>query len=77
MLMSVSWVVCRAGASRPFPQSTGARLVFDDGDKEERDTLFAKYFNGFKFNGTTTINGDQGFDDSKRRVPSCPDALHN
>ncbi|KAK8655359.1 hypothetical protein V6N13_107940 [Hibiscus sabdariffa] len=34
------------------------------------------YFNGtssFSFKGRT----DEGFEESKRRVPSCPDPLHN
>ncbi|KAL1295893.1 hypothetical protein AAHE18_19G244500 [Arachis hypogaea] len=40
--------------------------------------LINKYFNGrtaaTRSNNTTT---QKGFDESKRRVPSCPDPLHN
>lgn len=90
MLMSMSWV-CRAGAARPFPQqfSRGASTAFhkeaiDDEyhKQQEREDLLAKYFKGIKslqFNSTTSVNGGGGavFDESKRRVPSCPDPLHN
>lgn len=43
-------------------------------DKKSKEDLFHKYFNGraFGFNKT-----EKGFEDNKRRVPSCPDPLHN
>ncbi|GMI70689.1 CLAVATA3/ESR-RELATED 27 [Hibiscus trionum] len=68
------WVFCdfQAGAIRIFPGNG-----MEDENKGRRD-LFQKYFNGygrsFSFNGT-----DKGFEleDGKRRIPSCPDPLHN
>ncbi|KAB2090977.1 hypothetical protein ERO13_A03G146800v2 [Gossypium hirsutum] len=58
---------CRAGAIRVFPGDEMRKMI-------ERKELFQTYFNGtyFSFKG-----GDKGFEDSKRRVPSCPDPLHN
>ncbi|WOH13362.1 hypothetical protein DCAR_0832872 [Daucus carota subsp. sativus] len=31
----------------------------------------------FKGRGAPDVDKDKGFEDNKRRVPSCPDALHN
>ncbi|KAL7171209.1 hypothetical protein ACSBR2_035954 [Camellia fascicularis] len=44
--------------------------------KQTQNDLFQKYFHGraYDLNNTTTHSG---FQDSKRRVPSCPDPLHN
>ncbi|MBA0766029.1 hypothetical protein Gotri_015119 [Gossypium trilobum] len=58
---------CRAGAIRVFPGNEMRKMI-------ERQELFQTYFNGtsFSFKGS-----DKGFEDSKRRVPSCPDPLHN
>lgn len=51
---------------------------------KEGESLFHKYFKGrlprnSNFNATSSASGDQhhGFQDNKRRVPSCPDPLHN
>ncbi|KAE8663608.1 LOB domain-containing protein 41 [Hibiscus syriacus] len=66
------WVFCdrQAEAIRVFPGNG-----MEDDNKGQRD-LFQKYyyFNGksFSFNGTA-----KGFEDGKRRIPSCPDPLHN
>ncbi|XWS34957.1 hypothetical protein CRYUN_Cryun21dG0082200 [Craigia yunnanensis] len=72
------WVFCdcRAGAMRIFPGNAMRKMTESQGMKENKDKadLFQKYFNGrsFSFNAT-----DKGFEESKRRVPSCPDPLHN
>ncbi|XP_050374794.1 CLAVATA3/ESR (CLE)-related protein 27 [Argentina anserina] len=79
---------CRAGAIRVLPPPDGNvnqhhHLHVSSDHHEEhgkkkasKEELFRKFFSGIssasKFNST-----DKGFEDSKRRVPSCPDPLHN
>jgi len=43
-------------------------------DKKSKEELFHKYFNATTFGLNKT---ESGFEESKRRVPSCPDLLHN
>ncbi|GMI74918.1 CLAVATA3/ESR-RELATED 27 [Hibiscus trionum] len=57
---------CRAGAIRIFPENGTRKMV-------ERKVYNTEDIQNY-FNGTTT---DKGFEESKRRVPSCPDPLHN
>ncbi|EOY00178.1 Clavata3/esr-related 43, putative [Theobroma cacao] len=72
------WVCCdcRAGAIRILPGNGMRKMTESQGmkDNKGKGDLFQKYFNGrsFSFNKT-----DRGFEESKRRVPSCPDPLHN
>ncbi|KAK9276765.1 hypothetical protein L1049_006301 [Liquidambar formosana] len=73
------WVCCdcQAGAIRIFPGNSvakGREVVQDMKDKKSKEELFHKYFNGRAFDFNTSGNG---FEESKRRVPSCPDPLHN
>ncbi|KAF9588579.1 hypothetical protein IFM89_013431 [Coptis chinensis] len=47
-------------------------------DKEEivkKEEMLKKYFNGRSYNGFNSTG--KGIEESKRRVPSCPDPLHN
>ncbi|KAK1380896.1 hypothetical protein POM88_027640 [Heracleum sosnowskyi] len=37
---------------------------------------FREFFRG-RAAAASDLNKDKGFEDNKRRVPSCPDALHN
>ena len=75
LIMSVLqiWVCCdyscQAGAIRIFPGSHGSI------DKKSKVELFHKYFSGRTFALNRTH--DNGFEESKRKVPSCPDPLHN
>ncbi|XP_028783363.1 CLAVATA3/ESR (CLE)-related protein 27-like [Neltuma alba] len=47
-------------------------------DNKSKQDLVHKYFRGKRAFGPPAIKTTQkGFDDSKRRVPSCPDPLHN
>lgn len=46
-----------------------------DSDGLKRSELYKKFFNG-RFTTTTVSNG-KGLQENKRRIPSCPDALHN
>ncbi|KAK8522452.1 hypothetical protein V6N12_056160 [Hibiscus sabdariffa] len=59
---------CQAGAIRIFPGNG------TEGDDKGRRDLFQKYFNGGSFSSNGT---DKGFEEGKRRIPSCPDPLHN
>ncbi|CAO2830013.1 unnamed protein product [Amaranthus hypochondriacus] len=73
MLLSHSLTV---SAIRPFPGDFhNASRNNTINNNYNVDDLLAKYFNGrsYKFmsNSSTVLN------DSKRRVPSCPDPLHN
>ncbi|GMP83304.1 hypothetical protein CsSME_00037266 [Camellia sinensis var. sinensis] len=55
----------------PPPPPNGVAIA-----KQTQNDLFQKYFHGraYDLNNNTT---QSGFQDSKRRVPSCPDPLHN
>ncbi|KAE9595755.1 hypothetical protein Lal_00030954 [Lupinus albus] len=58
------------GAIREF---SVAKVKFSNVDKKD---LLHKYFSSAKtFDVSNTIQ--KGFDENKRRVPSCPDPLHN
>ncbi|KAK8486368.1 hypothetical protein V6N13_017554 [Hibiscus sabdariffa] len=68
----VSGDCCRAGAIRIFPEN-GMRKMMEIRRVDMED--IRNYYNGttsFSFKGR-----DKGFEESKRRVPSCPDPLHN
>jgi len=47
----------------------------NDNNKRKED-LFNKYFDGRTRLGSSNTT-QKGFDETKRRVPSCPDPLHN
>ena len=75
------WVFRQVGAIRVFPGNAVANVEFSHrikGSKSKED-LFNKYFSGRRTFGLTPTNNttQKGFDESKRRVPSCPDPLHN
>ncbi|MFS8021861.1 hypothetical protein Hanom_Chr16g01432441 [Helianthus anomalus] len=71
---------CRVRATR-IPSSPSTSLsTSKDSDKIKRLELYRKYFNGRskqKMNTTTGSKGKKGFQENNRKVPSCPDALHN
>ncbi|KAL7001162.1 hypothetical protein U1Q18_002316 [Sarracenia purpurea var. burkii] len=75
---------CRVGAIRSFP-SNGSGMENETAiqtlmaaKENQQDDLLQKYFNGGASdrNSSTTRN-QNGFQQSKRRVPTCPDPLHN
>lgn len=84
------WVCsdCQAEAVRIFP-ATSTKLInkattnFTSASsmttKSFKQDLIHKYFHGraFNINTTTTHRDDKGFEQDKRRVPNCPDPLHN
>ncbi|XAR72353.1 hypothetical protein NMG60_11018965 [Bertholletia excelsa] len=80
--MLVIWVLlfcdCGVGAIRWYPQN-GAETEREaqtlKANKGEED-LYQKYFSkiGSDLRSNST---EDGFEASKRRVPSCPDPLHN
>lgn len=49
---------------------------YKDSDEIKRSELYRKFFNG---RSTKKIKETKakGFQENKRQVPSCPDALHN
>lgn len=71
---------CKAGAARVFPgfhyNATSPKGTTPLKKKEKKSQeLFDKLFNGRK--DLNLNKTKKGFEDSKRRVPSCPDPLHN
>ncbi|KAJ7943162.1 CLAVATA3/ESR (CLE)-related protein 27 [Quillaja saponaria] len=75
------WVFCHSssqvGAIRIFPANAVARVKLNQANvdkKSKKQDLFHKYFSGRSFGPNRPQNG---FEESKRRVPSCPDPLHN
>lgn len=73
---------CKAGAIRLL-QENGMAKFKESGNNitannyKSKEEYFRKYFNergntSHGFNKT-----EKGFEESKRRVPSCPDPLHN
>ncbi|TKY50833.1 CLAVATA3/ESR (CLE)-related protein 27 [Spatholobus suberectus] len=70
---------CQVGAIRVFPGNAVANVEFSHGnmdDNKSKEDLFNKYFSGRTHLGPSNTT-QKGFDESKRRVPSCPDPLHN
>ncbi|CAL5189276.1 unnamed protein product [Lathyrus oleraceus] len=59
-------VYCQVGAIRVVAKVKFSHGIVDNKGKED---LFHKYFSGRTSN--------KQFDESKRKVPSCPDPLHN
>ncbi|KAI8539127.1 hypothetical protein RHMOL_Rhmol09G0156900 [Rhododendron molle] len=72
-----------AGAIRTHPQSRAFKqreLITHPMKKpnQNQNDLLRKYFNGRASDLSTNTSSTQiGFQESKRRIPSCPDALHN
>ncbi|KAG7032076.1 CLAVATA3/ESR (CLE)-related protein 43, partial [Cucurbita argyrosperma subsp. argyrosperma] len=81
--VSQIWVCshCQARASRIFPppppHTADTTLTGDqkyNANANAERELLRKYFKGKAFD---RHRRDEGFEDSKRRIPSCPDPLHN
>lgn len=68
------WVChdCKVGAARSFP-GTESDVVLKG--KKSKEELFNRFFGGRDLNFSSTAV--KGFEESKRKVPSCPDPLHN
>ncbi|XP_027367200.1 CLAVATA3/ESR (CLE)-related protein 27 [Abrus precatorius] len=68
---------CKVGAIRVFPGNAVGNVEFSHGnmDNKSKEDLYHKYFSGRTLGPSNTTQ--KGFDESKRRVPSCPDPLHN
>ncbi|KAK3189222.1 hypothetical protein Dsin_028783 [Dipteronia sinensis] len=76
------WVCChcQAGAIRVFPThhnnfTTSTTAATYQKKKKKGEALLQKYLSGRAFHVSNTTA--KGFENSKRRVPSCPDPLHN
>lgn len=79
MLVLQIWVCCdcQVGAIRIFstPNEVEKKQVVTNTNKSyKKEDLVHKYFGGRTFNFDRT---EKGTADDKRRVPSCPDPLHN
>ncbi|KAI3733964.1 hypothetical protein L6452_13423 [Arctium lappa] len=58
----------------PPPPPSSAK----DADEIKRSELYKRFFNGrFARINSTTVLKDKSFQENKRKVPSCPDPLHN
>ncbi|KDP29407.1 hypothetical protein JCGZ_18328 [Jatropha curcas] len=77
---------CKAGAIRIFPDDNGImstskeRNITSNSYKASKDDLFHKFkfFNGRQPSSSSSFSRtEKGFEENKRRVPSCPDPLHN
>nr|DAD35351.1 TPA_asm: hypothetical protein HUJ06_005991 [Nelumbo nucifera] len=80
------WVCsdCKVGAIRIFPgyynwakettEKSDMSVMKKMGKSENEDEFLNKFFNGRAFDFK---RNQQGFEESKRRIPSCPDPLHN
>ncbi|BAT93763.1 hypothetical protein LR48_Vigan02g247600 [Vigna angularis] len=70
---------CQVEGIRVLPGNAVPNVEFSHGsvnDDNKRKDLFSKYFNGRTRLGPRNTT-QKGFDEAKRRVPSCPDPLHN
>lgn len=79
MLVLQIWVCrdCQVGAIRIFstPNEVEKQQMVTKNNKSYKEgDLVRKYFGGSAFNFSRT---EKGIADDKRRVPSCPDPLHN
>ncbi|KNA05079.1 hypothetical protein SOVF_193690 [Spinacia oleracea] len=79
VILIVFMLVCQSvRAIRSFPdKNLNAKNNNGKEDDDDDDDLFAKYF---KFNATAlqfNRGSSSALDDIKRKVPSCPDPLHN
>lgn len=68
LLMVTVLLCCQVEAIRVFPSNNAV-------DNKSKEDLLRKYFSGRTFG--LNKGSQEGFDESKRKVPSCPDPLHN
>ncbi|WJX57751.1 hypothetical protein P8452_43278 [Trifolium repens] len=78
LMVVTMWVCCHSwqvGAIRVLESNDVGKVKFSHGivDKKEKEDLLHKYFSGRNTFGLS----HKPFDESKRKVPSCPDPLHN
>ncbi|KAI3778965.1 hypothetical protein L2E82_08355 [Cichorium intybus] len=60
------------------PPSPSPSSSAKDSDEIKRSELYRRFFNGrFARLNSTNVSKDKSFQEIKRRVPSCPDPLHN
>ncbi|QCE08624.1 hypothetical protein DEO72_LG9g3653 [Vigna unguiculata] len=71
---------CQVEGIRVLPGNAVPDVEFSHGsvndNNKRKEDLFNKYFNG-RTHLARTNTTQKGFDEAKRRVPSCPDPLHN
>lgn len=68
----------RTSLSPPPPPLSSSSSSSKDADEIKRSELYKRFFSGrFARLNSTTVLKDKSFQENKRRVPSCPDPLHN
>ncbi|KAI3817192.1 hypothetical protein L1987_10981 [Smallanthus sonchifolius] len=68
---------CWVSAIRTSPPPPPPPSAAKDSDEIKRSELYKRFFNGRFSRLNSTVPKDKNFEDNKRRVPSCPDPLHN
>ncbi|XXG65217.1 hypothetical protein AAC387_Pa05g2976 [Persea americana] len=70
LTVSQMWLCCEhnAEAARLYPLNNWVQEMKEDMKQKEIHKLFK---------GRPTNSSEKEFDESKRRIPSCPDPLHN
>ncbi|KAE9611779.1 hypothetical protein Lalb_Chr06g0166071 [Lupinus albus] len=72
----VLFVICFSCEVRAIRVFSHHRIIMENNKTKQNEDLFYKYFSGARNFGPRTRT-QKGFDETKRRVPSCPDPLHN
>ncbi|KAL8268900.1 hypothetical protein R6Q59_002698 [Mikania micrantha] len=69
----------RVRAIRISSSSSSSSRRSKDSDEIKSSELYRKFFNGrlTQNRNNTSVSKGTGFQENKRKVPSCPDALHN
>ncbi|ESW25437.1 hypothetical protein PHAVU_003G035700 [Phaseolus vulgaris] len=70
---------CQVGAIRVLPSNAMAKVKFSHGieeDEKVKEDLLQKHFSGSTF-GLISNGTHHRFHENMRRVPTCPDPLHN
>ncbi|OIV90930.1 hypothetical protein TanjilG_16890 [Lupinus angustifolius] len=84
LLILVYCHCCHVQAIRVFPEEnavakvefSGHRIIMENNKTEQKEDLFNKYFTGTRNFGPNNRT-QKVINETKRRVPSCPDPLHN
>lgn len=55
------------------------RILSSSSSSKDSDKIYKKFFNGRlgQMMNTTNVSKGKDVQENKRRIPSCPDALHN
>ncbi|KFK33538.1 hypothetical protein AALP_AA5G026600 [Arabis alpina] len=76
LLLHLFLISSRVGAIRVLSETPTTTTTSPAQANNKQEDLMKKYFGAVKFPPVDSLVG-KGVSDSKRRVPSCPDPLHN